>query len=216
MARGSRGKRSARRIKHRRTRSRRRRGGENAEEFSMLPNNVEADEADAAAADAASIQPPMNNNLTRNEDIQYDDGNHGMYDGGRRRRRGSKRSSKRSSRRGRRGGAGAADWVAANFGGSTSQQFMNTFGNGGTAMAGNLIPTLTGAPAVGPNNIPQGSLAMYAGPAQSGGRGSRRHGKKGGYWAQVIQQALVPFGLFGLQNAFSRKHHKKHHKGHHK
>jgi hypothetical protein len=63
---------------------------------------------------------------------------------------------------------------------------------------------------VGPNNIPQGSLAMYAGPAQSGGsRSKRNRGKKGGYWAHVIQQALVPFGLLGLQNAFSRKHHKK-------
>ena len=86
---------------------------------------------------------------------------------------------------------------------------MNTFGNSGNGMAGNLIPTVTGAPAVLPNNVPQGSLAQYAAPVQGGGK---RRRKKGGYWAQVIETALVPFGLLGLQNAYgrrTRKHHRK-------
>ena len=120
---------------------------------------------------------------------------------------GGKRRHK-THRRGRRGGDGAADWIISNFGGTTEGQFMNTFGNSGNGNAGNLIPTLTGAPAVLPNNVPQGSLAEYAAPVQGGGK---RRRKKGGYWAQVLETALVPFGLLGLQNAYAkrtRKHRK--------
>ena len=113
---------------------------------------------------------------------------------------------RKSSRRGRRGGVtpGASGWVTSNFGSSAEQQFMNTFGNSGNGDSGNLIPTLTGAPAVVQGTIPQGSLAQYAGPAQNGGK-SRRRGKKGGYWAQVIETALVPFGLLGLQNYYGKR-----------
>jgi len=109
----------------------------------------------------------------------------------------------RRKTRGRRGGDGAADWIISNFGGTTEQQFMNTFGNSGNGNAGALIPTVTGAPAVLPYNQPQGSLALNAGPVQGGGK--RRRAKKGGYWAQVIETALVPFGLLGLQNAYGRR-----------
>jgi hypothetical protein len=35
--------------------------------------------------------------------------------------------------------------------------------------------------------------------------GGKRRTKKGGFWGQVISQALVPFGLWGLQNRFSRR-----------
>jgi len=110
----------------------------------------------------------------------------------------------KSHRRGRRGGD-ASDWVISNFGGSTEQQFMNTFGNDGTGNAGNLIPTLTGAPAVLPYNIPQGSLAQNAAPVQGGGRRK----KKGGYWGHVLKQALVPFGLLGLQQLYGKRHTRK-------
>jgi hypothetical protein len=120
---------------------------------------------------------------------------------------------RKSRRRGRHGGAsaivpGAYNWLTSNFGSSAEQQFMNTFGNSGNGHSGNLIPTLTGAPGVTPYNVPQGSVATYVpNPAQSGGK--RR--KKGGYWAQVLQQALVPFGLLGLQQAYGRRT-RKHHK----
>jgi hypothetical protein len=118
---------------------------------------------------------------------------------------GGKRRNRKTNRRGRRGGDGAADWIMSNFGGTTESQFMNTFGNSGNGMAGNLIPTVTGAPAVLPNNIPQGSLAENAAPVQEGGKRRKSRGKKGGYWAQVIETALVPFGLLGLQNAYSKR-----------
>jgi len=38
--------------------------------------------------------------------------------------------------------------------------------------------------------------------------GGRRRSKKGGFWGQVINQAVVPFGILGLQQTYRRKHHK--------
>ena len=123
---------------------------------------------------------------------------------------GRRRKGRKSHRRSRRGGDGASSWVTSNFGSTVDQQFSNTFGNAGGGNAGNLIPTLAGAPAVGANNIAQGSLALNVGK-QSGGK----RNMSGGYWAQVLQQALVPFGLLGLQNSYGRRHHNKTHKRRH-
>jgi len=148
--------------------------------------------------DEETVVNPVIDTDTDNEPIGY---------GGKRRHK--TRGRGRRSRRSRRGGAGAADWVISNFGATPEFQFQNTFGNGGNGHTGALIPTVTGAPAVLPNNVPQGSLAQYAAPVQGGGK---RRRKKGGYWAQVIETALVPFGLLGLQNAYgrrTRKHHRK-------
>jgi hypothetical protein len=42
-----------------------------------------------------------------------------------------------------------------------------------------------------------------------GGRKRKGRGKKGGFLGQLINQALVPFGLLGMQHAYgkrSRKH----------
>jgi|UniRef100_A0A6C0DGV0 hypothetical protein len=35
-----------------------------------------------------------------------------------------------------------------------------------------------------------------------------RKGKRGGYFGQVLRQAIVPFGLLGLQQTFGRRKHK--------
>lgn len=112
---------------------------------------------------------------------------------------GRRRKGSRSRGRSRRGGDGGSDWVLKNFGDSNTQ-WDNTFTNAGLAQQGNLLPTVAGAPAVLANNIPQSSLAANAGPMK-GGRRSRR----GGYWMNVLNQALVPFGLVGLQNRFSKR-----------
>jgi hypothetical protein len=38
--------------------------------------------------------------------------------------------------------------------------------------------------------------------------GGRRRSKRGGFWGQVINQAIVPFGILGMQQTFNkRKHH---------
>jgi hypothetical protein len=41
--------------------------------------------------------------------------------------------------------------------------------------------------------------------AQRGGR--RRRSKKGGFFGEVISQAVVPFGILGLQQTYRRKRH---------
>jgi len=168
----------SRRMRHRRSRSRSRKGGDDT---------------------SSEVDSGMDSGMGSGMDSGMGSGMSSV---------GGKRYLKKSHRRGRRGGDGAADWIISNFGGTTEGQFMNTFGNSGNGYAGNLIPTLTGAPAVLPNNVPQGSLAQYAAPVQGGGK---RRRKKGGYWSQVLETALVPFGLLGLQNAYgkrTRKHRK--------
>ena len=118
------------------------------------------------------------------------------YEGGRKRRR----------NRSMKGGSGAAEWVQANFG-TGEQQWQNTFGGNSLTHQGNLLPTVVGAPAVVTGTLPQGFAANSANvsAAQSGGR---RRKKKGGFWGNVVSQALVPFGLLFAQNRFSKRHRK--------
>jgi len=37
-----------------------------------------------------------------------------------------------------------------------------------------------------------------------------KRGKKGGYWGSVINQALVPFGLWGAQNQYAKRTRRTH------
>ncbi len=82
-----------------------------------------------------------------------------------------------------KGGGGGAEYVAKTFG-SIGQQH------------------------TGPN----GSIAKMGGGSKRRRRGSKRHGgrkKKGGFLglglAPIINQALVPFSLFGAQKLFRNK-----------
>jgi hypothetical protein len=60
---------------------------------------------------------------------------------------------------------------------------------------GNEIVNLN-HPQMVPANVPQG-----------GGRRRRgtRRGRRGGFFGNVISQAIVPFGLLALQNKYSRR-----------
>jgi hypothetical protein len=81
--------------------------------------------------------------------------------------------------------------------GTGNQQFSRVFEHG---HHGNAI---TGA---------QGQLSVV--PAYKGGR-SRTKRKRGGIFGAVIDQAIVPFGILALQNAYGRKSRsgsKKYHK----
>ena len=120
---------------------------------------------------------------------------------------GGKHRKGHKSRRSRKmkGGDGGAEWVTKNFG-NGQQQWDNTFGPGSLTQSGNLLPTVTGAPGVLPNNIPQGSLANASNYAQAGGK---RRRKKGGSFMSMVSNALVPLTLWGMQNKFTRRH-KKH------
>ena len=50
----------------------------------------------------------------------------------------------------------------------------------------------------------QGQNLGYPASATMQKAGSRRK-KRGGFWGQIINQALVPFGLLGLQQSYRKK-----------
>ena len=50
----------------------------------------------------------------------------------------------------------------------------------------------------------QGQRAGKRGGKRGGSRGGTKK-KRGGYWSQVINQAIVPFSLLGLQQTYRRK-----------
>lgn len=105
----------------------------------------------------------------------------------------------KSSRRHRRGGAGAASpssysdaasYMKATVG-SANQQYNNVF-DIGTKGNSNAIKGL------------QGQVAGRRRKRTHRG-GSRR--KRGGFWGQVINQAIVPFSILGMQQSYRRKRH---------
>ena len=75
--------------------------------------------------------------------------------------------------------------------GSGDSQFNRVFGNGGNS---NIITGVQGQNA----GIPP-TLAQRA--------GGKRRSKRGGFWGQVINQAIVPFGILGLQQTYGKKRH---------
>jgi hypothetical protein len=102
-----------------------------------------------------------------------------------------------SRKHGKRGGAGAYS-SAASYGsyvnGSGDSQWNRVF-TGANLPNGNEIIGAQGQNSTIPPSV-----------ASSGKMtGGKRRTKKGGFWGQVISQALVPFGLWGLQNRFSRR-----------
>jgi hypothetical protein len=104
----------------------------------------------------------------------------------------------KSYRKHRRGGAGAASPSsysdAASFMkatvGSGNQQYNNVFDIGKTNSQSNAIVGLEG---------------QRAGRRRSRSKkgGSKR--KKGGFWGHVINQAIVPFSILGMQQSYRRK-----------
>ena len=42
-------------------------------------------------------------------------------------------------------------------------------------------------------------------PATSAQKAGGKRNKKGGFWGQIINQAIVPFGILGLQQTYRRK-----------
>jgi len=99
---------------------------------------------------------------------------------------------RRKGRRSKRGGAGAAEYVLGQYG-TGDAQWDAVF--------------KTGNPAFGNQIINQQHPSSVQSMAHKGGkRKSRsRRSKRGGYWGQIINQALVPFGLLGLQNAYAKR-----------
>jgi hypothetical protein len=98
---------------------------------------------------------------------------------------------KRSGKRRMRGGMNAANPNSysdgASYGlatnGTVPEQFMRTYG--------------------GPGSGP-GVYTSVQGASVGGGR---KRSKKGGFWGEIISQALVPFSILGMQQTYRRNKH---------
>lgn len=128
-----------------------------------------------------------------------------------------KRSSR--SRRHKRGGASAPDpstySSAASYGmavnGTSNSQFERTFSQTGpdARFSSNQSVGVQG------QNLgyPQSATVNNSLIQQAGGKSRRR--KRGGFWGNIVNQALVPFSILGMQQTFRRKKHggtkKRHH-----
>lgn len=118
------------------------------------------------------------------------------------------------------GGMGATEWVN-NLLGNGWQQFQNSLmvqpgSNLGSVQSNQIVPN-DGNKGVNIND-PKYDMSTPSGSIQGGGRtrrkgrkGRKGKGKKGGMLGvgAVLEQAVVPFGLFGLQQSYgkSRRHH---------
>jgi hypothetical protein len=98
-----------------------------------------------------------------------------------------KGSYRRKSHKHRGGSYSSASTYGSFVNGSVDSQFDRVYGPNGTG------GQYTGAQ--GQNSRLPPTLAQKA--------GSRK--KKGGFWGEVINQAIVPFGILGLQQTYRRK-----------
>lgn len=136
-------------------------------------------------------------------------------------------AKKRSNRRrSMRGGDGAAE-NALKVAGDGNQQWDNVFkGSGNTSNAlvplnkagggapgapmyrhGSSGPDVskgTPAPVKGGSRRKKGGAYMFNNLSKKGGS-RRRRGKKGGFWGEVINRAIVPFGILGMQQTYGRR-----------
>jgi len=115
---------------------------------------------------------------------------------------------KRSSKRCKRGGTSAWQSVynavgsLKPFNTSLGGQWGNVFGPKSSSLNGNEITHRSGAPVMSPANMAQSRHNM-----KGGSKRRRSRGKKGGYWGNVIGQALVPFGLLAAQQTYGKRKH---------
>ena len=111
---------------------------------------------------------------------------------------------KSNRRRNRRGGNSAASASSYSDG---SSYMMSTVGDGPTQYDNVFLSDKNSSP----SNTVVGLQGQRAGSRK--GRKSLRGGshkrltkkRKGGYWGEVITQAIVPFSLLGLQQRYGRK-----------
>ena len=99
-------------------------------------------------------------------------------------------------------GGGGAGWVEGKYG-NEDQQYNSVFDIGSKTL-GNSFTILPASQTPTPANL---ALIQQAGGRRRGRRGRGRMTKKrGGFlMGEVITQAVVPFGLFALQNRYGRR-----------
>lgn len=102
-------------------------------------------------------------------------------------------------------GGDASDWVTKNFG-TGDQQWWNTFGPKSLGLnTGNLLPTVTGAPAVLPGMSAQGvnpPSQLIPSKFFKGGKKSKKS-KRGGMG--MLATAAVPLTLLALQQSYGTR-----------
>lgn len=124
-----------------------------------------------------------------------------------------RRTRQRTRRQSRklRGGYSSASTYMETVAGNQEQQYSRTFDQGGPygAVPGNLLIGAEGqnASMAGMPSSQQLNLIQSAGRRMRHhkGRKSRRSIKRGGLVGEVINQAVVPLTLLGLQQTYKRK-----------
>lgn len=99
-------------------------------------------------------------------------------------------------------GGGGAGWVEGHYG-TEDKQYNDVFDIGSKTL-GNSFTILPASQTPTPGNL---ALIQSAGARRKGRRGRGRMTKKrGGFlMGEVINQAVVPFGLLALQNRYGRR-----------
>jgi len=115
------------------------------------------------------------------------------------------RHKRHSSRRHKKGGSySSASSYGEYVNGGQNAQYNRVFSQSGpyANLQGNISIGAQGQNShyTGSPNAQQLALVQKAGK-----RGSRR--KRGGIWGSVINQAIVPFSLLGMQQTYGRKRH---------
>ena len=118
----------------------------------------------------------------------------------------SRRHRSRSRGRGRaRSLAGGSYSSAATYGeyvnGSSGDQYNRVFDQSGAygQLPGNVIIGAQG------QNVPPASQVPTSSQLQLIQKAGRRRRKRGGFLGEVVNQAIVPFTLLGMQNTYRRK-----------
>ena len=113
------------------------------------------------------------------------------------------RHSRRSRSRRMRGGSYTSGSTYGSYvNGSPDSQFARTFDATGpyAARVGSEYVGAQGQWSQQPNTPSAQNLSLI----QSAGR-RRRRSRRGGFFGEVINQAIVPFGLLGLQQTYRKK-----------
>jgi hypothetical protein len=128
-----------------------------------------------------------------------------------------KSHKRRSSNKTQRGGSASSSPSPVTLDNSPSgwSQVMNTVGDGWTQMMNSLTlnpaqgPIAAASTASVPISNPNANVPnVYKGGQMGGRKGRKGRGRKGGLLgtAAVVEQAIVPFALLGLQHTYGKRH----------
>lgn len=128
-----------------------------------------------------------------------------------------KSHKRRSSNKTQRGGSASSSPSPVTLDNSPSgwSQVMNTVGDGWTQMMNSLTlnpaqgPVAAASTASVPISNPNANVPnVYKGGQMGGRKGRKGRGRKGGLLGAgaVLEQAIVPFALLGLQQTYGKRH----------